>query len=56
MIILEKDVNGLRQAADLIHSSEVILWPSCGVSGLACHANKREAVSRETKVSLYPNK
>ncbi len=46
MEVLSKDVHGLQRAAELIHAGGIILWPSCGVYGLACHAQKRETVER----------
>ena len=44
MELLSKDVDGLQRAAELIHAGCIILWPSCGVYGLACHAQKRNAI------------
>lgn len=46
MEALSKDTQGLQRAAELIHAGEILLWPSCGVYGLACHAQKREAVEK----------
>jgi L-threonylcarbamoyladenylate synthase len=46
MKVLEKTPSGLTQAADIIQRGGVILWPSCGVYGLACHAQDRQAVER----------
>jgi len=41
-----KTKEDLRQAAKIINEGGVILWPSCGVYGLACHAQNRKAVER----------
>lgn len=46
MEVLSKDVHGLQRAVELIHAGGIMLWPSCGVYGLACHAQKREAVEK----------
>lgn len=43
---LNKTREDLRQAATIINDGGVILWPSCGVYGLACHAQNRKAVER----------
>ena len=46
MKVLEKSPSDLKQATDTIRGGGVILWPSCGVYGLACHAHNRQAVER----------
>lgn len=46
MKVLEKTPGDLKQAAYIIRHGGVILWPSCGVYGLACHAQDRYAVDR----------
>jgi len=46
MITLDKTREGLRLAAEVIGKGGVILWPSCGVYALACHARNREGVER----------
>jgi len=46
MKVLGKTAYDLKQAADIIRGGGVILWPSCGVYGLACDAQDRQAVER----------
>lgn len=46
MKVLEKTIQDLQRAADIVNMGGVILWPSCGVFGLACHAQDRQAVER----------
>ena len=43
---LEKTMYDMQQAAEIIRTGGVVLWPSCGVYGLACHAQDRQAVER----------
>ena len=46
MKVFEKTPYDLKQAADIIRGGGVILWPSCGVYGLACDAQDQQAVER----------
>ena len=46
MLILEKNLEDINCAVELIHSGGVVIWPSCGVYALACHAQIEDAVEK----------
>lgn len=46
MKILEKTHGDIIIAAEIINDGGVIVWPSCGVYGLACSALNRQAVEK----------
>lgn len=43
MNVLGKSDNDLQQAVEIIKEGGIILWPSCGVYGLACHDENKDA-------------